>query len=193
MKVIVASHNKHKIKEFRELFAPLEIKDFSEINDPGEVIENGISFEQNALIKAQAFSEKNPDDLVVSDDSGICIVPLDHGPGIYSARYAGENADDLANNRKMIEELSHIKNLDERKAYYVCSICFIAEDKTPYFFRSEVHGKIAFSPSGTNGFGYDPYFIPDGYDKTFGEIDSSIKSEISHRAKALKKLKEFWG
>ena len=192
MKVIVASHNQHKIKEFKELFAPLEIKESSRVHDPGEIIETGISFEQNALIKAQAFSEKNPKDLIVSDDSGICIVPLGHRPGIYSARYAGENADDSANNAKMISELSHLVNLDDRKAYYVCSICFIAKDKTPFFFRGEVHGRITFEPSGKNGFGYDPYFIPDGFDKTFGEIDPAIKAEISHRAIAMKKLRDFW-
>ena len=152
-----------------------------------DVEENGSTFAENAMIKAEAVAE-HTDCAVIADDSGIEVDVLDGAPGIYSARYCGEDATDEDRVDKLLEEVA---NADTRGAQFNCAIALIMPDGEKHIFQGIVRGTLDFEPKGANGFGYDPIFIPDGYSNTFGELDSSIKDEISHRAKALKSLAEF--
>jgi XTP/dITP diphosphohydrolase len=186
-KIIFASQNKGKIKEVREIlknsgFEILSLLDFDEIP---EIIESGTTFEENAKIKvAEVFNHFNVP--AIGDDSGIVVEQLGGRPGVYSARYSGENATDEKNNNKLLEELNEFPK--PHKAKFVCSAVFFDGGKFLEAF-GEIKGQIIASPRGKNGFGYDPLFLPDGYDITTAELSLEEKNKISHRAKAFNKLK----
>lgn len=186
-RLIFATKNRGKIIEVKKIFTEsgFEITSLLDLNDNLEVQENEKTFEGNARKKAKVVFEKYKIP-VIADDSGIEIDQLNSSPGVYSARYAGENATDEENNMKLVNEL---KNFPEpHHAKYVC--CAVYYDQENYIAESgEIKGKIIMKGRGTNGFGYDPLFVPDGYSKTMAELSPDEKNRISHRAKAFIKLK----
>jgi XTP/dITP diphosphohydrolase len=185
MRLLVASNNQHKIKELKSILSPFGIKVISpdEIGGIIEVEETGCTFEENAVLKVVTIAElKNS--YVFADDSGLEVEALNWRPGIYSARYAGPGASDLDRINKLLAELGDEKN---RRARFVCVIAISDPEGNVKTFRGEVCGHILYSPRGASGFGYDPVFQPDGYNKTFAELQSEIKNNISHRANAMKK------
>jgi len=184
MKIVVASSNKGKIKEIKNILKNYEIIPYTDIITPFEIEENGNSFKENAVIKAKTVYEKIPEGIVLADDSGISVPVLGNEPGIYSARYAGENATDKDNLFKLINELKK-RNIKKTPAFYTAAIALA----TPYgIFTAHgfMRGNVIDEARGDKGFGYDPMFIPNGFDKTLGELDEEIKHKISHRFKALK-------
>ena len=187
MKIFLATGNKHKIKEIEKIFKMDNVEILS-INDGieiPEVEEDGTTFEENSKKKALEIA-KFTNMITIADDSGLCVDALDGAPGVYSARYAGEHGNDLDNNKKLVRELQGIEN---RKARFVCVITLAKPTGETYSFRGEVEGDIIDIPQGTEGFGYDPHFFMKEYGKTLAEIPE-IKNKISHRARALEKLKE---
>ena len=187
MKIFLATGNKHKIKEIEKIFKMDNVEILS-INDGieiPEVEEDGTTFEENSKKKALEIA-KFTNMITIADDSGLCVDALDGAPGVYSARYAGEHGNDLDNNKKLVRELQGIEN---RKARFVCVITLAKPTGETYSFRGEVEGDIIDVPQGTEGFGYDPHFFMKEYGKTLAEIPE-IKNKISHRARALEKLKE---
>jgi XTP/dITP diphosphohydrolase len=183
MQLVLASSNKGKVKEFNRL-CKREVTPFSELMDSFEIVEDGDTFAENALIKARTiYNRLGSNYIVISDDSGISVPILGGEPGIYSARYAGEGASDRDNLLKLIEQIKS-KNIKRTPAYYTASIAIISS-RGEYVVHGWMYGDIIDTMRGDGGFGYDPIFIPDSYDKTLGELDNDIKSQISHRAKAL--------
>ncbi len=188
MQIVLATKNRGKLKEFNELFSGEEIISFSEILGDIDIVEDGISFRENALIKAREIYKRLGEDyIVVSDDSGISVPILNGEPNIYSARYAGVNATDRQNLLKLIDKLKE-KNITRTKACYTASIAIVSR-YGEYTVHGWMYGDVITTIRGDKGFGYDPIFIPIGYSKTLGELDSSIKREISHRSKAIKLAK----
>jgi XTP/dITP diphosphohydrolase len=183
MKLVLATGNKGKLREFQQMCEE-KVTAFSELLGDMEIVEDGDSFAANALIKARTIYEKLGEAyLVISDDSGISLPVLDGAPGIYSARYAGEEASDKDNLYKLIDAVKS-KGLKETPAYYTAAIAIVSK-YGEYVVHGWMHGKVIGEARGEKGFGYDPMFIPAGFDKTLGELDDKIKSEISHRGKAL--------
>jgi len=185
MQIILATSNKGKVKEIQTLFKDDQIIPFKDILGTLEIEENGSTFAENALIKAKTIFNKmdSKDVIVVSDDSGITVPALNNEPGIYSARYAGVGADDKQNLNKLVENLKK-SGLKETPAYYTAAIAVISSG-AEYVMHGWMYGKVIDEPRGDGGFGYDPMFIPEGFDKTLGELDPEIKIELSHRSKAL--------
>ena len=185
MQIILATSNKGKVKEIRSLFEEDEVIPFSEILGPMEIEENGSTFAENALIKARTiFGKLGRDDvIVISDDSGITVPALNGEPGIYSARYAGKGSTDRDNLNRLVEELRK-KGLKEAPAFYTAAIAIVAPG-AEYVVHGWMYGKVIDTPRGEGGFGYDPMFIPEGFDQTLGELDPAVKKELSHRSKAL--------
>ena len=187
MKLILASGNKGKIKEFQNMLED-EIAPYSSLLGSIEIIEDADSFGGNALIKARTIYQKlGGDYLVISDDSGISVPALGGAPGIYSARYAGEGASDVDNLNKLIGTLKS-NAIKITPAYYTAAIAIVSK-YGEYVVHGWMHGDVIDEARGDKGFGYDPMFIPSGYDLTLGELDDEIKKTISHRAKALKLAK----
>jgi len=187
--IVAATNNKHKLEEFRDLLSDLDIKILS-LNDVGgapEVVEDGNSFEENSAKKALETSNyiKMP---TFADDSGIVVEALNGAPGIFSARYAGEDASDKKNLEKLLFDM---KDCTNRNASFVCVISIAFNGMIVASFKGEVKGVLTYKSTGDCGFGYDPIFIPNGYDKTFGELGDDIKSKISHRAKAVEQIIDF--
>lgn len=189
--LIVATKNKGKLKEIRELLKDLDIKVTSLADHPDApgTVEDGKDFYENALIKARTVAEYTGK-LVLGEDSGIEVEYLNNAPGIFSARFAGEDATDDDNNAKLMQELKGIPK-EQRKARYRCFAAIIDGDQIVGVVDGRCDGCITTEPRGSNGFGYDPYFLIEEYGKTFGELDPAIKSKISHRAKALEKVREL--
>lgn len=190
-RLIAASQNKHKIREIEQITSQFgyEILPRDEAGIPNiEIVEDGTTFEENSFKKANEIM-KLCGEVTIADDSGIVVDCLGGAPGIYSARFAGDECDDEANNRKLIEMCTPFP-FEERTARYVCVITLVYPDGDSIVARGEVEGHISLERRGTNGFGYDPYFIPLGYDITFGEFDPEEKNKISHRANALISLKK---
>ena len=188
MKVVLASRNKNKIKEIKEIYRAitgkeLDILSLDDIGYKGEIEENGNSFEENAKIKASVPASLGY--IGLADDSGLAVNALGGAPGIYSARYSGEDANYERNNEKLLSELS---GKEDRSAKFVCVFCALAPDGSTLTVRGECHGVIAESLHGEGGFGYDPLFIYPPLGKTFGELSSCEKNSISHRAVALSSL-----
>jgi XTP/dITP diphosphohydrolase len=184
MKIILASSNKGKVKEIKEILSGYEIIPYTDLIEKFEIEENGKSFKENAIIKAKSVAEKLPGYIVMADDSGISVPALGGVPGIYSARFAGEGASDKDNLYKLIGELKK-RNITKTPAFYTAAIAIA----TPYgIFTTHgfMRGEVINEAKGDKGFGYDPMFIPKGFDKTLGELDEKIKQKISHRYKALK-------
>jgi len=188
MKLVLATGNKGKLREFKQMCQD-EVVPFSDLLGAFEIVEDGDTFAANALIKARTIYEKlgaqNPsiDYLVISDDSGISLPILDGAPGIYSARYAGEGVSDKDNLYKLIEAVKE-KGLKSTPAYYTAAIAIVSK-YGEYVVHGWMHGDVIDETRGDKGFGYDPIFIPDGYELTLGELEDDVKSEISHRSKAL--------
>ena len=190
--LLIASGNAHKIEEIRAILANIPIKILSLKDLPNSIEEpdeNGGSFIANARIKALEYG-RNFNGWVLADDSGIVVPELGGEPGIYSARYAGENANDRDNREKLKQKI-----IDRKKplaAYFVCSLALKKPSTTSIIgFESHWRGSVIDSDRGEGGFGYDPIFIPDGYSITAAELSSEEKNKISHRGQALFKLKKF--
>jgi len=182
MRIVLASSNKGKIKEIKKYFGE-EVVAFSDLIEPFEIIENGNSFKENAIIKAKTIQTKLPNDIIIADDSGISVPKLGGIPGIYSARFAGKNANDKDNLLKLIDELKKI-NIKKTEAFYTSAIA-IASPYGVFTTHGFMYGNVIDEVKGDNGFGYDPMFIPKGFNKTLGELEDKIKKSISHRTKAL--------
>ncbi|MCF7930339.1 MAG: XTP/dITP diphosphatase [Acholeplasmataceae bacterium] len=184
--LIIASQNVHKIRELSAIFnhKGIHLISLKELNDNDDVIEDGHSFLENAIIKASYFAKKYQKP-VIADDSGLVIHALDGRPGIYSARYSG--GDDHQNNLKVLKEMQDKENRD---AYFVSVIVLCYPNGVYKSYEGKVFGIIAIEEKGKNGFGYDSIFYYPDLDKNFAELDSEIKNQISHRANALKQLKE---
>ena len=193
LQILAATTNKHKIQEFQAMLDATvdagRVAILSPDTIPGfpELVENGTTFEENARLKA-GQAARYADMAAFADDSGLEVMALGGAPGIYSARYAGENA---TYPEKMAKLLAELKDFDDRRARFVCVIALAYRGDIVETFRGEVTGTIAPEPRGTEGFGYDPIFIPDGYDKTFGELGEEVKSKISHRARAFALAADF--
>ncbi|MCT4634603.1 MAG: XTP/dITP diphosphatase [Firmicutes bacterium] len=192
-KMILASSNKHKMEEIKKILDKFDInlQSMAEAGLEGfEIVEDGETFEENSMKKAVTILDELGID-TIADDSGLMVDKLDGRPGVYSARYSGENANADTNNEKLLMELDGVP-LEERTAKFVCVISIAFKNGEKICVRGECPGKIGFEKKGENGFGYDPLFIVDGYDKTFAEISGAEKNKISHRAKALEKLEEIF-
>lgn len=189
MKVVLASRNKHKIKELQALLAcyipQIEILSLDDVGFEGDIIEDGKTFEENALIKARAAASTGY--IGLGDDSGLSVRALGGEPGIYSARYAGDHGDDAANNRLLLERLS---DKADRHAEFVCVIACVFPNKPDcdVVCRGVTVGTIIDSYCGNNGFGYDPLFFCDALGKTYAEMTSDEKNSVSHRGKAVELL-----
>ncbi len=188
MKIIIASGNKGKIKEIKKFFGD-DIIAYSDLIEPFEIEENGKTFKENALIKAKAIYEKLPNNIIIADDSGISVPILGGIPGIYSARYAGIDASDKDNLNKLINTLKE-NNIKKTPAFYTAAIA-IASPYGVFSTHGFMYGDVIDEARGENGFGYDPMFIPQGFDKTLGELEYDIKKDISHRTKALNLAKHI--
>jgi len=184
-RLILATSNKGKVREIAQIYEQCNVVPYSDLVAPFEIVENGDTFAKNAMIKARAVFDAldTNDAIVIADDSGISVDILDGAPGIYSARYGGEGASDKDNLYRLIENL-HKAGAQSSKAYYTAAISIKTAD-AEYTVHGWMHGKVIDTPRGENGFGYDPIFIPEGYDKTLGELDDSVKKGLSHRSKAL--------
>lgn len=187
MKLIIASNNEGKIREIKQILGGLfgDIQSLREAGYELDVEENGTTFEQNALIKARAVALATGC-TALADDSGLCVDALGGAPGVYSARYCGHHGDDISNNEKLLRELKAVP--EPRKAHYACAMALCWPDGRHLVATGECHGQILRDYMGKGGFGYDPLFVPDGFSKTFGEIDPRVKNGMSHRYKALEKL-----
>lgn len=187
--VLIATTNRGKLNDIKEIFKDINIKllSFLDFKDYPEVEETGSTFESNALLKAKAAYDffKTP---VVADDSGLAVEQLNNAPGVYSARYAGETAADSDNNKKLIMELQEYP--EPHLAKYICVAVYYngKQFETAY---GECNGKIIHNGKGTNGFGYDPHFVPEGYNLTMAELSLEEKNIISHRRRAFEQLKDI--
>lgn len=192
MQVIIASGNQGKIAEFQNLLSPfrVEIVPMSQLPDAVNVEETGDTFKENARLKAEAISSQY-NKPVIADDSGLVVDALDGRPGVISARYAGPEKDDRKNLNKVLNELSDVPK-NERSARFYCVIALAVPGKETKFAAGTCEGLISESPKGEHGFGYDPIFYLPEKQMTMAEIDSNQKNQISHRAKAIKVLKEHW-
>ncbi len=190
--LLIATRNAHKAREFARILPPqFELKTLADFPGAPDPEETGTTFEANAAIKAESISAVFPG-LVVSDDSGICVDALGGMPGVYSARYAGTHGDDEGNNRKMLEELAaKPESAKPFTARYKCAISVAQAGRELACFTGTVEGQITLDPRGTGGFGYDPLFIPRGYDCTMAEISPEEKNAISHRGEALRQFEQW--
>ncbi len=190
MQIVLASKNKKKIQELKRILGDLSIELLSLDNFPnlGEIVEDGYTFEENALKKARYVKQKTglP---ALADDSGLEVEALGGRPGVFSARYAGEHASDEENIKKLLMEMREIPE-DKRQARFVCCIALVLPNEEEKVFWGYVNGKITMEPRGNSGFGYDPVFVPEGYTLTFAEMPLEEKDRISHRRIAIDKLKQ---
>ena len=185
-KLVLATSNKGKVREIKELCEHYEVVPYTDLIPAFEIVEDADTFKDNALIKARAVFEAlgDEDAVVLADDSGISVDVLDGTPGIYSARYAGENASDKDNLYKLIDDIK-AKGVENSPAHYTAAIAIVTKD-IERTVHGWMYGTAIIEARGEGGFGYDPMFIPLEYDKTLGELDNAIKKELSHRSKALR-------
>lgn len=190
MKIAIATRNAHKLEEIHAIFdfQDLEICSALDFPDIPDTLEDRDTFEGNAIKKAQELCDATGL-MAIADDSGLEVDALDGAPGVYSARYAGEPCDYTANNEKLLRELADKKN---RRARFRTVIALCRPGKEPLTVDGKCEGVIIDAPRGTNGFGYDPIFVPDGYDQTFAELPADVKNKISHRANALAEASRHW-
>lgn len=189
-RIVFATGNQDKMKEIRQILADLnmEIVSMKEAGIVLDIEENGTSFEENAAIKAQAVAE-HTDDIVLADDSGLEIDYLNKEPGIYSARYMGENTSYQIKNQALLDRLSGVPK-EQRTARFVCAIAAVLPDKQLIVTRETIEGYIGYEPAGENGFGYDPIFYVDAYNCSTAQLPVDKKNELSHRGKALRAMKK---
>lgn len=190
MRLVLATQNQHKLHELRALLDLPAVKIYAALDIPGlpPIEETGLTFEENAALKAVALA-RHTGDWALADDSGLEVEALNGEPGIHSARYAGEPVNYSANNEKLLEEL---KGATNRRARFRCVIALSSPDGETRFVEGSCNGVITESHQGRKGFGYDPLFQPDGYPVTFAEMESAEKNRISHRGRALAKAKTEW-
>lgn len=191
-KIVLASNNKHKIREFKEMFCDYDVLTLDDIGFFDDIEETGTTLLENSLIKARAVTEflnKNGKSaIVIADDSGLFVDALDGAPGVYSARYSG-NHNDKGNRDKLLQELRGEEN---RTAYYACTIVKMKPDGSFAHSEGKTFGRITDKEYGTSDFGYDRIFFSDDLQKTFGEATDEEKNKVSHRARALEDLKRKW-
>ncbi len=192
MDIYLASGNAHKLEEIQALLdgLPITLHSANSLGGMPDVDENAPDMPGNARLKAQALLALAPANAwVLADDSGLCVKALFGAPGVRSARFAGENATDADNNAKLLDALKIVPS-EKRLARFVCVFCLLSTDGE-HLFQGELLGRIADAPRGTEGFGYDPLFIPKGYEQTLAELGPDIKNTISHRAAAAASLKKW--
>lgn len=191
-KLVLATHNNHKLVELRQILRPL-VPGFTDemvVNAAGlgvpEPVEDGVSFAANSLIKARALAAATglP---AVADDSGLCVDILGGSPGIFSARWSGRHGDDKANLQLLLNQISEVSD-PHRRGAFVCAAALVMPDGSEVVELGEMTGRIGFEPVGENGFGYDPIFYPDGYEVTTAQLEPEEKNRISHRGKAFAQL-----
>jgi len=190
MKLVFATHNPKKLVEVREILpSQFQIESLSDLNFHQDIIEDADTFQGNALIKAKTIFNLLGESCF-ADDSGLVVPTLGGLPGVKSARYANDEGpvDHMANNVKLLKAL---KDKIDRRAYFITVICLILKNEDVRYFEGRVEGTISESLKGDKGFGYDPIFIPNGYNRTFGELGADVKNNISHRARALNKMRDF--
>ena len=186
-KIVLASNNKHKVKEFKDILKDYEILTMNDIGFDSDIVEDGNSFLENSLIKAKTISEylksKNLDYIVIADDSGLCCDALNGEPGIHSARYASDH--DIKKNRDVL--INNLKGKD-KKAYFNCTIVVYYPDGSYKHFEGKTYGTIIDEERGKNDFGYDCIFLSDDLNKTFGEASEEEKNSVSHRGRAIEEM-----
>lgn len=185
--LLIATQNPGKLVEFQSMLAmiPLRLRSLREFPGLADVEETGLSFRENAILKAEGYASQTGL-LTLADDSGLEVDALGGAPGLYSARYAGDQALDTERVNKLLAELTQTQD-SQRRARFVCAIAiFDSTNERIVTFEGQCEGQIAMRPSGSNGFGYDPIFIPDGYSESFGKLSTSIKERVSHRGRALR-------
>jgi XTP/dITP diphosphohydrolase len=187
IELVVATRNTHKTREIQHIFGPeFRVRDLLAHPEVSEILESGTSFEANAKLKGLAASGKLPD-LVIADDSGLEVDALGGAPGVYSARYAGAKATERDKIEKLLREMARVgAKEDRRRARFRCVVALAYKGNLLGTFEGIVEGKIANEARGDSGFGYDPIFIPDGFEQTFGELPDQAKNAISHRGKAIR-------
>ena len=190
-KIVLASNNMHKVKEFKEILTNFEILTLKEVGFNEEIIEDGSTFYENSLIKARTvgefLKEKGLNYSVLADDSGLEVDALNGAPGVYSARYAGDG-DDEHNNDKLLKNLEGVK---DRKAKFICCMVYYVSEEENYSVTGETSGEILLEREGKNGFGYDPIFYSYDLNKSLGVATDEEKNSISHRSRALKEIVKF--
>ncbi len=208
MKIVLATHNRHKVEEIRHILSdlPVELLSLDSFPEIGEIVEDGETLEENARKKARTVYEliqKSPPEadppaaekvksqnvLSLADDTGLEVDALGGRPGVYSARYSGEQATYKQNNEKLLRELNSVP-FERRTARFRCVISIIGKD-IDEIAVGEVPGRILLATRGGNGFGYDPLFLPDGYDVSYAEMESALKNKLSHRARALEEARQI--
>lgn len=187
--LVIATRNAHKTREIQQILGPqFTVRDLRTHSAISEIPETGISFEENARFKAVAVSQRLPD-LVIADDSGLEVDALGGAPGVYSARYAGIKASEKEKIDKLLRELASVGAInDARRARFRCVLALACRGNLLGSVEGVVEGRIADKARGSGGFGYDPIFIPEGFQQTFGELPAEVKNTISHRAKAIRRL-----
>ncbi len=192
MKLVLATRNQDKVREISEILKiedGIELLSLHNYPDAPDVVEDGKTYEENAIKKASTLAEYTGH-LTVADDSGLEVDALDGAPGVHSARYAGENASDQDRVVKLLDALQNVPD-DRRSGRFICAMAIADPLAQVLVVRGACEGRIIRMPRGTEGFGYDPVFVPVGYDKTFAELGDEIKNQISHRAKALDEAKKL--
>jgi XTP/dITP diphosphohydrolase len=191
IQLLLATRNPHKTREFAQLLGRnFSVCDLTLRPDVPEMVESGTTFEENAALKAVTVSRIFRNEIVVADDSGLEVEALGGAPGIFSARYAGENANDRRNVEKLLRDLQDAR---DRSARFYCVIALAKNGQLMTTVAGEVAGTITKSPRGENGFGYDPIFVPNGFSETFAELMPETKNIISHRANAARQLARYLG
>ena len=187
--LVLASRNRKKSDEIRQLLQPrkIEVRGLSDFNDVPEVVEDGTTFAENAALKASQTA-RFLGLWTLGEDSGLCVDVLDGAPGVYSARFSGEQATDESNNEKLVSELAGVDE-EKRAAHYVCHVAVSdPAGDVKLSVEATCRGRILSEPRGSNGFGYDPYFLLPEYHRTFGELAPVVKRYLSHRARAFQRL-----
>lgn len=189
-RIVFATGNAHKMIEIRQILEDLGMPVISmkEVGVDPEIIEDGTTFEENALIKAREVAKLLPNDIVLADDSGLEVDALNKEPGIYSARYAGENTSYEIKNQLILDRVKDVPE-EKRTARFACAVAAVFPDGTEKVVRENMEGRIAYESAGANGFGYDPIFYLPEYDCTSAELSPEDKNAISHRGKALRAMR----
>jgi XTP/dITP diphosphohydrolase len=190
--LLVATRNAHKTEEIQRILGPqFNVTDLAAHPEIPHIAESGTTFQENAILKAVAVSKRMPG-FVIADDSGLEVEALGGAPGIHSARYAGMNATDQEKTDKLLEELTRVgATKNARRARFRCVLALACKGEVLGAFEGIVEGQIADRPHGSHGFGYDPIFIPEGFQQTFGELAPAEKNQLSHRARSLERLRTF--
>jgi XTP/dITP diphosphohydrolase len=189
LELVIASTNIHKVREFRSMLKAFSHLDLLSLCDFPHYVppeETGATFEENAILKA-THAAKELNCWVIADDSGLVVPALDGAPGVFSARYAGDNATDLDNRKKLLDAMQHLLE-EDRQGFYECCIALASPEGLKKSVKGTCEGQLLLKERGGSGFGYDPLFVKHGYSKSFGELQESIKNRISHRRKALDKM-----